>query len=74
MTPEEAQKLALAMQVGSLSLALRNTDAVKPVPVSTIGIEQLVGRETRAASKTNRDPAVRVRRGVGDISLTPVAR
>jgi pilus assembly protein CpaB len=42
VAPEEAQKLALAMQVGNLSLALRNVVAVEPVATDRIGVSDLV--------------------------------
>jgi pilus assembly protein CpaB len=36
VTPEDAQKLALAQQAGTLGLALRNTSAVDQVPVERV--------------------------------------
>ncbi|MGH6896283.1 MAG: Flp pilus assembly protein CpaB [Geminicoccaceae bacterium] len=48
VSPEEAQKLALAMQVGNLSLALRNVVAVEPVATDRIGVSDLVEEEARA--------------------------
>lgn len=60
-TPEEAQKLALAMQVGTLSLALRNVASAEKVKARTVGVSDLTQgtAPTARASK----PSVRVRRG-----------
>jgi len=44
-TPEEAQKLALATQVGNLSLALRNHVAVEPVATDRVRVSDLVREE-----------------------------
>ncbi|MGH6915729.1 MAG: Flp pilus assembly protein CpaB, partial [Geminicoccales bacterium] len=41
-SPEDAQKLALAMQVGNLSLALRNVVATEPVASDRIRVSDLV--------------------------------
>jgi pilus assembly protein CpaB len=45
VTPEQAQKLALAMQVGNLSLALRNVVAVEPVVTDRVRVSDLVEEE-----------------------------
>lgn len=62
VTPDEAQKLALAMEVGSLSLALRNMHSAEKTTSRTIGVHDLAGRA--AASPTRSRPSVRVRRGL----------
>jgi pilus assembly protein CpaB len=41
VTPEQAQKLALAMQVGTLSLALRSKDSTDAVPTTRIQASDL---------------------------------
>jgi pilus assembly protein CpaB len=45
VSPEDAQKLALAMQVGSLSLALRNVVATEQVASDRVRISDLVGEQ-----------------------------
>lgn len=68
VTPDEAQKLALAMQVGSLSLALRNVHAVdKLTGLKTVGVRDLVDGERRPAQ-----PTVRVRRGPSEFAVETV--
>jgi pilus assembly protein CpaB len=42
VAPEDAQKLALAMQVGTLSLALRNVVATEPVATDRVHVSDLV--------------------------------
>jgi pilus assembly protein CpaB len=42
VAPEDAQKLALAMQVGTLGLALRNVVAVEPVATDRVRVSDLV--------------------------------
>ncbi|HEX6978891.1 MAG TPA: Flp pilus assembly protein CpaB [Alphaproteobacteria bacterium] len=69
VTPEEAQKLALAMQVGQLSLALRNIAAVEEKRTRTMRIPDLVGEQPRNTSA--RAPTVRVRRGT-ELTVTPI--
>lgn len=49
VTPRDAQKLALASQVGSLSLALRNQTNVDPESARTVRIEDLKGTVTVVA-------------------------
>jgi pilus assembly protein CpaB len=61
VTPEEAQKLALAQQVGSLSLALRQVGTVEQAETQTVRIQDLVPRE--AAGPTRQTRTIRVRRG-----------
>lgn len=62
VTPEQAQKLALAQQVGSLSLALRNVGEAEEAKVRTVRIDDLVQSERRTRRGPAR-PSVRVRRG-----------
>jgi pilus assembly protein CpaB len=68
--PEQAQKLALAMQAGRLSLALRNlASGEKEKAMRTVGIADLV--HGRSGSQGPRGPSVRVRRG-GTVSVVGV--
>jgi pilus assembly protein CpaB len=66
--PEEAQKLALAMQVGTLTLALRNIrSAEEAAEARTVRVHDLVEREVRQVQ-----PSVRVRRGAGAMAIETV--
>lgn len=60
--PEEAQKLALAMQVGTLSLALRNVGSTEQAETTRIRVSDLA-RSDAPAAKRQEAPTVRVRRG-----------
>ena len=73
VTPEEAQKLALAMQVGQLSLALRNQGSVEQSRARTIRVNDLINDKPVKADPPTRseDPTVRVRRGI-NLSVAPV--
>lgn len=72
VTPEEAQKLALAMQVGQLSLALRNMASVEEARSRTIRVPDLVDAPPKKAPAPVREPpTVRVRRGM-DVSVATV--
>ena len=76
VTPEEAQKLALAMQVGQLSLALRNLASMEEPRARTIRVMDLVDqpkKETKPAAPVRRqDPTVRVRRGT-EVTVSTVS-
>lgn len=78
VTPEEAQKLALAMQVGQLSLALRNIASIEEYRLRTIRVRDLVNEQPKPAAPVvapapvKVDPTVRVRRGTA-VSLAPVS-
>jgi pilus assembly protein CpaB len=63
VTPEEAQKLALATQVGKLSLALRNMKTAQEEKVGTIRVGDLVRGTKKAPTRIESQPKVRVRRG-----------
>lgn|SRR5690349_17207505 len=69
VTPEEAQKLALAMQVGQLSLALRNIASIEEYRLRAIHVMDLVNEQPKppapvaAPPPVKVDPTVRVRRG-----------
>jgi len=66
VTPEEAQKLALAMESGSLSLALRNMQTAEIAEVRTIDIGDLAPPQTAeppAGGGGAPEPSVIVRRG-----------
>ena len=74
VSPEEAQKLALAMQVGQLSLALRNFASVEEAKVRTIRVSDLANSRKKTASEPRYSPPkVRVRRG-SDLSVVSVPR
>lgn len=63
-SPEEAQKLALAQELGSLSLALRNSETTQRVSTSRIAARDLVsGRDKNSQSS----PTVRVRYADGSV-------
>jgi pilus assembly protein CpaB len=63
VTPGQAQKLALAMQVGNLSLALRNTQTVEQQKLTTVSVGDLVHNAPKAKRTIASRPKVRVRRG-----------
>jgi pilus assembly protein CpaB len=69
VTPKDAQKLALAMQVGTLSLALRNVASAEETKLRTVGVGDLVQGSRPAPARSK--PAVRVRRGA-DVSVERV--
>lgn len=52
VTPRQAQKLVLAQQVGTLSLALRNVDNVAAVAAQTVKLRDLRVGEINGAAKT----------------------
>ncbi|MDE2184289.1 MAG: Flp pilus assembly protein CpaB [Alphaproteobacteria bacterium] len=63
VTPEQAEKLILAQQAGTLSLTLRNQDTLDHVAIANVSEKDLAGprRERRAEG----GPSVRVRYGSG---------
>ena len=65
VTPEQAQKLALAVQVGTLSLALRNYAALEDEQVRQIETGDLGQRKAAPPPPPKKDPSVfvRVRKG-----------
>jgi pilus assembly protein CpaB len=65
VTPEQAQKLALAQRAGSLSLALRGTTTLDEIDVIQVNERDLANRRPGFAG-----PTVRVRNG----SAAPVTR
>ena len=74
VTPEEAQKLALAQQVGRLSLTLRgygeaqaNTQAGSPSERRAVDVRDLLGIEEEQQPERRQGPTVKVRKG-GEIS------
>ena len=79
VTPEEAQKLALATQVGQLSLALRNVASTDEHKLRTIRVMDLVNEVPKTpaavpaapAAPVKADPTVRVRRGT-TLSIAPI--
>ncbi len=62
VTPEQAEKLALAVQVGSLSLALRNAGNAKETFVPRIRVKDLGPDEPKAAVVSPKKPATAVYR------------
>ena len=72
VTPEEAQKLALATQVGQLSLALRNMASNDEQRTRTIRVMDLVETKKKdEAAPRREEPTVRVRRGT-NLTVSPV--
>ncbi len=67
VTPEQSQKLALAQQVGTLSLTLRSLDTVDDEPLSAVRMSDLLLNEGPVADGDPK-PVVRVRRGANEIT------
>lgn len=70
VTPEDSQKIALASEIGTLSLSLRRadevTDEATPTPSRTIRTDDLRAERDRAASVVRASaPAPRPRRAAG---------
>lgn len=53
VTPRQAEKLTLASQVGTLSLALRNRANLKPAAAGPIGVSDLMIRTAAHTAKTS---------------------
>ncbi len=62
VTPEQAQKLALAQQVGTLSLSLRNAETVGQVPSARIATSDLSTSGPQAPGQAG--PTVRIHYGL----------
>lgn len=73
VTPEDAQKLALAMQVGTLSFALRNLGEAEPAKLRTVSVRDLVDGPAPARAAAPSGWSVRVRRG-SDVSVERFTR
>lgn len=74
VTPEQAQKLALAMQVGTLTLALRNMLAIEKADTRTIHVHDLGSeRKPKPDGTVYVPPSVKVRRG-SEVTTVSVAR
>jgi pilus assembly protein CpaB len=72
VTPEQAEKLALAQQAGSLSLALRNQFTNGEVAMAKVTENDLAGpRNERRAYEV---PSVRVRYGDGAVVNKPIGQ
>jgi pilus assembly protein CpaB len=71
VTPEEAQKLALAMQVGQLSLALRNIASTEEERARTIRVPDLIEAKKAGPARARQEPTVRVRRGT-HLTISPI--
>lgn len=80
VTPEEAQTLALAMQVGALSLVLRRIGSDETVDVGFVSANEVFGIAAEpeaapepAASAPKPQPTMRIRRG-GEVSKVVTER
>ena len=71
VTPEQAQKLILAQQAGTLSLSLRAMAASDNLPAAHLAADELVA-PARPKSAAPPKPVVRVRYGDGSVVATPV--
>lgn len=71
VTPEEAQKLALATQVGQLSLALRNVASTEEERARTIRVMDLIEAKKVGPARVRQEPTVRVRRGT-HLTISPI--
>src|SRR5262249_22768953 len=74
VTPEETQKLALAMQVGQLSLALRNiasTDEQRSRTIRVMDLTETKKEVKDAPPVVRQEPTVPVRRGT-QMTVSPV--
>src|SRR5262245_30845274 len=73
-TPYQGQKLTLAAQVGTLSLALRNNLDVRPAPQRTVTIADLGGAEiNRSPNAALSDKNGTAKPGVDGVAVTPAA-
>ncbi|MBW0157331.1 Flp pilus assembly protein CpaB [Sedimentimonas flavescens] len=63
VTPEESQKLALAQQAGTLSLALRTLDSDEDGPLESIGLKDVL-RELSPVPEGTPLKTITVRRGI----------
>lgn len=61
VSPEESQRLALAQQAGTLSLALRNQAIAQDSPLDSIRLSDLL-REVSPVPEPEKTPVIRVRR------------
>ena len=68
VTPEEAQKLALAMEVGTLSLALRQVGSAEMAKTQRVRVSDLA-RADAPAVKQREAPTVKVRRGADKVTV-----
>lgn len=69
VTPEQAEKLALAQKAGTMSLALRNQETAGVVATSPVHESDLGDRQVRRVSAP---ASVRVRYGGGDVVNKPI--
>lgn len=68
VTPEQAQKLALAQQAGTLSLALRNVETVNEVPTARINLHDLgTAANVPTLPHHETDNTIRVHYGDGSV-------
>lgn len=70
VSPEAAEKLTLAQQAGTLSLALRNQTTLGHETIAQVSEKDLVQRQHRVAE----GPSVRVRYGSGDVVNRPIGQ
>lgn len=71
VTPEQAQKLALAQQVGTLSLALRGASTVEQIPSSRIATGDLAATGP-SELEGPQSPTVRIHYGSGETVVKTV--
>lgn len=69
VTPQQAQKLAVAQQAGTLSLTLRNVNAASNVRTQRVTAEDL---SMNSVDNLSFGPTVKVRRGVGPLKTEKV--
>ncbi|MBN9587533.1 MAG: Flp pilus assembly protein CpaB [Alphaproteobacteria bacterium 64-11] len=72
VTPQQAQKLALAQQAGTLSLSLRNMDTLDKVAALRVNESELTNPRPAAHHVAPR-PVVRVRYGDGSVVNHPIS-
>ena len=72
VTPEQAAKLVLAQQAGTLSLSLRNTDTLNTVPSSRVAESDLANPRPAQHGPVVPRQEVRVRYGDGSVVNHPI--
>jgi len=61
VTPEEAQRITLAQQIGKLTAMLRNPEDEAPLGADTMDVAKLLGLEQRSIAVASAEPAPRPR-------------
>ena len=67
VTPQQAEKLALAQKAGTLSLSLRNQQTTDVVATAPVAEHDLIGGVTHKVRAAAAPPSVRVRYGGSDV-------